>query len=210
MPNSDNAPIPATEQRGVKSSQQNDDQNTRSKPRRDRWTLLHYNQKLIKVFNDTILRTKSFKKDPPLEGKSLWIFSPTNGLRKLCSIVTNHNAFGIFIMVCIIISTLTLALEEPLEDPKSNKLKVINNIDKVTTTIFTIEAVLKIIAHGFILNGKKSYLRNSWNILDFIIVVSALLSLTSDSDIGFFKVFEQTPQCFSIDSILFDCFPLSG
>ena len=91
-------------------------------------------------------------------------------------------------MVCIIISTLTLALEEPLEDPKSNKLKVIKNIDKVTTTIFTIEAVLKIIAHGFILNGKKSYLRNSWNILDFIIVVSALLSLTSDSDIGFFKV----------------------
>lgn len=91
-------------------------------------------------------------------------------------------------MVCIIISTFTLALEEPLEDPKSQKREIISMIDKVTTTIFTIEAVLKIIAHGFILNGKKSYLRNSWNVLDFIIVVSGLISLTSDSDIGFFKV----------------------
>ena len=91
-------------------------------------------------------------------------------------------------MLCIIVSTVTLALEEPLEDPNSAKRQVINIIDLATTAIFTFESMLKIIALGFIMNGKKSYLRDSWNILDFIIVVSGLISLTSDSEIGFFKV----------------------
>lgn len=30
---------------------------------------------------------------------------------------------------------------------------------------------MKIIAYGFIINGKESYLRSFWNILDFFIVV---------------------------------------
>lgn len=56
------------------------------------------------------------------------------------------------------------------------------------TGVFTIEALLKIIAFGFLLNGRKSYLRDSWNQLDFTIVVSGLISVASESDIGFFKV----------------------
>ena len=56
------------------------------------------------------------------------------------------------------------------------------------TVTFTIECMLKVIAFGLLLNRKNSYLRDSWNILDFTIVVSGLVSLTSDSDIGFFKV----------------------
>ena len=91
-------------------------------------------------------------------------------------------------MVCIVISTVTLAFEEPLEDPNSQKRQVIGMIDYVTTGVFTIEAMLKIIALGFLFNGKKSYLRDSWNQLDFTIVVSGLISITTDSDIGFFKV----------------------
>ena len=66
-------------------------------------------------------------------------------------------------MVCIVISTVTLAFEEPLEDPNSEKRIIIGLIDYVTTTIFTIEALLKIIALGFLFNGKRSYLRDSWN-----------------------------------------------
>lgn len=56
------------------------------------------------------------------------------------------------------------------------------------TGVFTIEALLKIIAFGFLLNGRKSYLRDSWNQLDFTIVISGLISVASESDIGFFKV----------------------
>ena len=52
------------------------------------------------------------------------------------------------------------------------------------TIIFTTEALLKIITLGFVLNGRHSYLRNTWNILDFIIVIFALVSLAiTDSNI---------------------------
>ena len=40
--------------------------------------------------------------------------------------------------------------------------------------IFTMEMCVKILADGFILH-KGSYLRNPWNIMDFIVVVSGFL-----------------------------------
>ena len=35
--------------------------------------------------------------------------------------------------------------------------------------VFTLEAILKIIAYGFVMHP-GAYLRNGWNILDFVIV----------------------------------------
>ena len=106
---------------------------------------------------------KSIRKDPVLTGRSLWLLSASNPVRKKIMKLVNHKAFGIAIMVCIVISTVTLAFEEPLEDPNSEKRVIIGFIDYVMTTIFTIEAMLKIIALGFLFNGKRSYLRDSWN-----------------------------------------------
>jgi hypothetical protein len=37
--------------------------------------------------------------------------------------------------------------------------------------IFTVEAALKILALGFVLHP-GSYLRNMWNIMDFVVVVT--------------------------------------
>ena len=42
--------------------------------------------------------------------------------------------------------------------------------------MFTIEAVMKIIAMGFFLH-EGSYLRNGWNVLDFFIVVIGIVTL---------------------------------
>lgn len=52
---------------------------------------------------------------------------------------------------------------------------VLEKIDLFMTVVFTFEAIVKIIALGFAFTGKTSYIRNPWNILDFVIVVSALL-----------------------------------
>lgn len=41
---------------------------------------------------------------------------------------------------------------------------------------------MKILAFGFIANGKWSYLRNPWNILDFTIIIFSILALTPLSD----------------------------
>jgi len=59
-------------------------------------------------------------------------------------------------------------------------VKIIANIDIVFTCLFTIEAVIKIIAKGFYFNKMgpiEPYIKNSWNILDFFVVASALMDL---------------------------------
>ena len=46
----------------------------------------------------------------------------------------------------------------------------------VFTILFSLEALIKAVAFGFVMD-KYSYLREYWNILDFFIVVSSLVDL---------------------------------
>ena len=50
---------------------------------------------------------------------------------------------------------------------------ILEKIDLFMTAVFTFEMVVKIIAWGFAFAGKTSYIREAWNILDFLIVGSA-------------------------------------
>ena len=93
----------------------------------------------------------------------------------LCYKLVENYWFKSTILVLIIISTLTLALETPLDDPEGDKIQVLAKIDLFMTVAFTFEAVVTIIAKGFLFAGKTSYIRDPWNILDFIIVVAALM-----------------------------------
>ena len=88
----------------------------------------------------------------------------------------------------IIFSTVTLAFEHPMDDPKSEKMETLKMIDMAMTGVFCLEAALKIITFGFMMNGKGSYLLDAWNMLDFLIVVISVISLTVDANIGFIKV----------------------
>ena len=87
------------------------------------------------------------------------------------------------IILFIVASTIVLAFEHPLDDPKSFKLFIINKLDIALTGIFSIEAILKIITAGFWFNGKTSYLRDNWNILDFIIIVLAGLGMAVSAEL---------------------------
>ena len=44
--------------------------------------------------------------------------------------------------------------------------------------IFTVELVLKVIAMGFCMHP-KSYMRDAWNWLDFIVVVTGVIELAA-------------------------------
>lgn len=72
---------------------------------------------------------------------------------------------------------MLLALDNPLNNPKSTLVKFLDVSDIVLTTFFAAEAVFKIIAYGFLLNGENSYIRNGWNIMDFVIVIFSIVSL---------------------------------
>lgn len=54
--------------------------------------------------------------------------------------------FEYIIIGFIIISSINLMLDNPLQDPKGILPKIIKYTDLVVTIIFTIEAILKIIA----------------------------------------------------------------
>jgi len=75
-----------------------------------------------------------------------------------------------------------------MEDPKSDLMDKLTKIDYVFTAIFCIEALMKIITFGFIVNFKDSYLLSSWNILDFSIVVLSVVSLLVDAKLQVVKV----------------------
>ena len=77
----------------------------------------------------------------------------------------------------IILNSLTLALDNPTSDEQSSFLATIETIFLV---LYTVEMFFKIFGLGFIFN-KGAYLRDSWNILDFIIVVSAYIPLIISS-----------------------------
>lgn len=123
-----------------------------------------------------------------LYGRSLYIFGDQNPVRKLASKVTNYWLFEWLIIFLIVVSTVTLAFEHPLDDPDSEKVKVLEKIDIGMTTVFCLEALLKIISLGFVLNGSKSYLFESWNVLDFLIVSFSVVSLSIDTNLSFVKV----------------------
>jgi len=61
-------------------------------------------------------------------------------------------------------------------------------IGKIFTYLFILEFVLKLVALGFVMD-EGSYLRESWNQLDFFIVVTSLIdNMFASSDVAAFKI----------------------
>jgi len=67
---------------------------------------------------------------------------------------------------------MTLAFESPDMDPGVRG--DLETVDRVFAVIFTLEMVVKMTALGIFI-VPSSYLRDSWNVLDFTIVVGSLL-----------------------------------
>ena len=106
---------------------------------------------------------------------SLFIFKEDNFVRKWAKRITEWVPFEYLILLTIMANCVVLALETHL--PKEDKTPLATKLEKtepVFLAIFCFEAVLKIIAQGMVLHP-RSYLRNGWNILDFVVVVTGLV-----------------------------------
>jgi hypothetical protein len=74
-------------------------------------------------------------------------------------------------------NSICLALTDYSDENNDSEWnKRLDYIDQIFTVYYIVEAALKIIAFGFILH-KKSYLRDPWNVVDFIVVVIGIISL---------------------------------
>uniref|UniRef100_A0A8D0CPG0 Voltage-dependent L-type calcium channel subunit alpha n=1 Tax=Sander lucioperca TaxID=283035 RepID=A0A8D0CPG0_SANLU len=116
---------------------------------------------------------------PLPEASSFFIFGPQNKFRKLCYKIINASSFTNLILLFILLSSISLAAEDPI-DPKSYRNKILAYADIVFTTVFTIEIVLKMTVYGAFMH-EGSFCRNSFNILDLIVVTVSLLSMGMES-----------------------------
>uniref|UniRef100_A0A674C4Y3 Voltage-dependent L-type calcium channel subunit alpha n=1 Tax=Salmo trutta TaxID=8032 RepID=A0A674C4Y3_SALTR len=116
---------------------------------------------------------------PIPEASSFYIFSPENKFRKLCHRIINATTFTNTILLFILLSSISLAAEDPI-DPMSFRNQVLASADVVFTSVFTVEVVLKMTVYGAIMHP-GSFCRNSFNILDLIVVTVSLLSMLMES-----------------------------
>ncbi|OXB67286.1 hypothetical protein ASZ78_015927 [Callipepla squamata] len=116
---------------------------------------------------------------PMPEASSFFIFSPTNKFRMLCHRTVNATWFTNFILLFILLSSISLAAEDPIR-AESFRNQILGYFDIGFTSVFTVEIVLKMTAYGAFLH-KGSFCRNSFNILDLLVVAVSLISMGFES-----------------------------
>ena len=117
-----------------------------------------------------------------LEGNSCFILGPKSSFRQMLRALCVNPVFDAIILLCIVVSSLALAFEEP--DTHENILFVLKYMDYGFTSIFTFEMTIKIIALKFAFGSSHAYCKNPWNVLDGLIVVASLVSILFVSMLG--------------------------
>ena len=107
---------------------------------------------------------------PGVELRSLFCLVQSNGFRRLLITMIQLKEFDAFILCAIVANAALMASEDPMAAPAAWQ----DNLELIFTAIFTFEMLSKIIALGFVA-GQYTYLRDLWNVLDFVVVVTAWL-----------------------------------
>lgn len=102
---------------------------------------------------------------------AVYLLSPFNPLRRGALYVLVHPLFSALIIITIIINCAFMAMTEVPA----------GWIEYVFTGVYTLEAMIKITARGFIINN-FTYLRDPWNWLDFAVI--SLAYVTEVVDLG--------------------------
>ncbi|XP_060983795.1 sodium channel protein type 11 subunit alpha [Dama dama] len=105
--------------------------------------------------------------------RALFILGPFNSVRSLAIRISVHSLFSMFIICTVITNCVFMALAHQ----KSSINKKVDNAEYVFTGIYLFEALVKILARGFILD-EFSFLRDPWNWLDSIVIATAFVSFS--------------------------------
>ncbi|XP_057213136.1 voltage-dependent L-type calcium channel subunit alpha-1D isoform X3 [Triplophysa rosa] len=115
------------------------------------------------------------EKTPPIpEGSAFFIFSRSNPIRVLCHRLINHQIFTNLILIFIMLSSVSLAAEDPIRNSSARNI-VLGYFDYAFTAIFTVEILLKMMAFGAFLH-KGAFCRSYFNLLDLLVVGVSLVS----------------------------------
>ncbi|XP_072328588.1 voltage-dependent L-type calcium channel subunit alpha-1D [Scyliorhinus torazame] len=111
---------------------------------------------------------------PIPEGSAFFLFSSTNPIRVACHRLINHHIFTNLILVFIMLSSISLAAEDPIRN-HSFRNNILGYFDYAFTAIFTVEILFKMMTYGAFLH-KGSFCRNYFNLLDILVVGVSLIS----------------------------------
>ena len=109
------------------------------------------------------------KAKPQLESRVHSTNCLKNGLHKLVT----HFAFEAFIIVCIILNMIQMAIS--YYDAPHDYVYTLEILNYIFTAIFTLEAIFKLIPYGLL------YFKLGWNVFDFVVVVGSLLDIVLNS-----------------------------
>uniref|UniRef100_A0A673M2R9 Voltage-dependent calcium channel alpha-1 subunit IQ domain-containing protein n=1 Tax=Sinocyclocheilus rhinocerous TaxID=307959 RepID=A0A673M2R9_9TELE len=113
---------------------------------------------------------------PPV---SMFIFKPNNPVRRACHYIVNLRYFEMSILLVIAASSIALAAEDPVNtNSDRNKVRIPLHCH---VSIFQKLCIQQ--PYGLILHD-GSYFRDLWNILDFIVVVGALVAFALTNVMG--------------------------
>ena len=99
-------------------------------------------------------------------------------LNMVCKQIISTSIFDNFTTLVILANCGTMMASDPLD---INPPQFFADIETVFLVLYTTEMVLKILGLGFIF-GKNAYLKDSWNVLDFVIVVTSLMTVFGGSE----------------------------
>ena len=128
-----------------------------------------------------------------LSGTSLGCLTKHNIFRQWCARLVCSRPFELCTYVFIGTSCVSLAMMSPdhmdkvSPDDPSSFWSGVFWLDVVTTIIFDVEMLLRIVAMGLFF-GEETYLSDGWNVLDFIVNICSTVDQASpSSNLGFFK-----------------------
>jgi hypothetical protein len=138
---------------------------------------------------------------PEFAETSLQCLTSKNPLRIMMVRIMLHWTFDNIVLIAIFVNSILLActdysvlrLDVPesddlygLPDTRSDKSFrnfIQESLDPVFSGIFLVECVVKVIAMGFV-SHENSYLRDSWNVLDFVIVLTSVVAMANIGDLN--------------------------
>lgn len=109
------------------------------------------------------------------DGSALGFLALDSGLRINIFKFVHGPVFNAFILIIILVNVGILVVQSPGNDLGDDFNNIAETLDLLFTCVFTVEAILRILALGFV-SGWSTYLRNPWCCLDFVVVVSAWAS----------------------------------
>ena len=123
------------------------------------------------------------KTPPPvfMKSRSLFLFTPKSAFRRVCFMVAFDKTFETCVVLVILVSSALVAAENPGVADDSALGTALSHLDVCFAVFFSCEALVKIIAMGFIAHP-GAYARDPWHAMDGAVTAASVLAVFARSD----------------------------